>query len=65
MAIRYKLALMDTIECNKKEYATQSMGELEELLGCKIKRDLTKMIINIFQPYLMNKITQGFNKGVK
>ena len=41
------------------------MVELEDFIGCMIKRDLTKTTINIFQPYLINKTTQGFNEDVK
>ena len=41
------------------------MGELEDFVGCTINSDLTKTTLNISQPYLMNKITQGFNKSVK
>ena len=41
------------------------MGELEEFIGCKIKRDLTKTTLNISQPYLINNMIQGFNEAVK
>ena len=41
------------------------MGELEEFLGCTIKRDLTKMPLNISITDLITKMTQGFNKDVK
>ena len=37
------------------------MGELEDFVGCTIKRDLTKKTLNIYQPDLITKITQGFN----
>ena len=37
------------------------MGELDDFIGYKIKRDLTKMTLNISQPYLIIKMTQGFN----
>ena len=37
------------------------MGELEEFIGCTIKRDLTKMTLKISQTDLINKMTQGFN----
>ena len=37
------------------------MGELEEFIGCTIKRDLTKMNLKIYQPDLINKMTQVFN----
>ena len=41
------------------------MGELEYLVGYKIKYDLTKMILKIYQPDLINNTTQYFNKDVK
>ena len=41
------------------------MGELEEFLGCAVKRDLTKTILNISQLNPIAKITQGFNKYAK
>ena len=41
------------------------MGELEDFVGCTIKRDLSKMTPNISQPGLTNKMNKGFNKGVK
>ena len=41
------------------------MGGLEDFVGCTIKRDLTKMTLNIFQPGIINKINQGFNEDVK
>ena len=50
------------VECIKKEYVTQSMGELEEFVGCRIKHDLTKMTLNISQLYLVNQTNQGFNE---
>ena len=34
------------------------MGELEYLVGYKIKYDLTKMILKIYQPDLINNTTQ-------
>ena len=37
------------------------MGELEELVGYTINRDLTKMILGIYQPDLINKMNQLFN----
>ena len=30
-----------------------------------IKSDLTKMTINVYQPYLINNMTQGFNEEMK
>ena len=60
--IRDKPALMDTIECTKKEYVNRSMGELEDFVVCTIKRDLTRMTLNISQPYLITNMTQGFNE---
>ena len=41
------------------------MGELEDYKKCVIKRDLTKITLNIFQPDIINNMTQGFNKDVK
>ena len=41
------------------------MGELEYFVGCKIKRDLTKMTLNISHPDLVTKTTQKFNEDVK
>ena len=41
------------------------MGELEDFLGCMIKRDLTETTLNIFRPDLINKITQVFNEDAK
>ena len=37
------------------------MGELEDFVGCTIKRDLTNITLNISQPDIINKTTQGFN----
>ena len=44
---------------------TQSMVELEEFIGCTIKCNLTNMTLNISQPDISKKMTQGFNKDVK
>ena len=41
------------------------MGELEYLVGCKINRYINKMNLNIYQQYIINKITQVFNEDVK
>ena len=41
------------------------MGELEDFLGYEIERGLTNKTLNIYQPHLITKITQGFNKDVK
>ena len=41
------------------------MGELEDFIGCKIKRDLTRTTLNIYQPDLINNMNQGFNEDVK
>ena len=41
------------------------MCEIEEFIGCKIKRDLTKVTLKIYQPGLINKITQWSNEGVR
>ena len=65
LTIRDKPALMNNIECIKKEYLTWSIGELESLVGCAIKRDLTNMTLNLSQPDLITKMTQRFNKDVK
>ena len=56
---------MDTIECIKTEYMTQSMSELENFWGCTIKHDLTKMTLNIYQTHLITKMAQVFNNYVK
>ena len=56
---------MDIIERVNKERATQSMGPLEDFVGCTIKRDLTNTILKIYQPNLSTKMTQGFNEDVK
>ena len=37
------------------------MSELEDIIGCKIKRDLANMTLKISQTDLINKMTQGFN----
>ena len=52
---------MDTIEFIKKEYKSQSMVELEDFIGCTIKRDITKMTLKIYQLDLINNMTQGFD----
>ena len=44
---------------------TQSTGELEDFLGCIIKRELTKMILKISHLNLISNMNQGFNKGFK
>ena len=41
------------------------MGELEDLAGCTINRDITKMTINISQPDIITKMPQEFNKNEK
>ena len=41
------------------------MGEIEDFLGCMIKGDLTKNILNIYQLHQSTKITQGYNKYLK
>ena len=41
------------------------MGELEYFVVCTIKRDLTKMTLNIYQTDLITNLTQIFNKDVK
>ena len=60
-----KPALMGAIEYTKKEYATWLMGETEEFIGYTINCDLTKTTLNISQPDLINKTTQGFNEDAK
>ena len=37
------------------------MGKLEELVRLKIKLDVTKMTLHIFQLVLIVKITEGLN----
>ena len=39
------------------------MGELEDCIFCSIKRDLTRMNLKISCTHLINKMTQGFNRG--
>ena len=41
------------------------MGELEDFIGCMIKRDLTKMTLNICQPDPINRMIRGFNGDMK
>ena len=41
------------------------MDKLEDLVGCTIKRDLTNMILKIYQPHQITKMAQGFNEDVK
>ena len=41
------------------------MGELEDFVGCMIKRDLTNMTLNISQPDLIHNINQVFNEDMK
>ena len=55
---------MNTIKWIKKEYATQSMDEIETFVGCIIKRELTNMNLNIYQPYLINKMNQWLNEDL-
>ena len=38
------------------------MGELQDSILCMIKLELTKMNLKIYQPDLINKMTQGFNE---
>ena len=40
------------------------MGEIEYCLGCKIRCDLTNMNLNVYQPHIITKITQGFDKDL-
>ena len=57
--------LLYRLEYTKKKFQISSMVRLEEVLVYMIKRDLTKMTLNIFQPYLIKKLAQGFNDNVK
>ena len=38
------------------------MGELEFFIGCKIKHDLTKMNLKIYQLHLITNTTKGLTK---
>ena len=40
------------------------MVKLEDFVGCTIYRDLTKIILNISQRDLINKMTQGFIEDI-
>ena len=52
---------MDTIECIYKYYATWSIWELEDFLGCKVNRDSTNITLKIYQPRLITNMTKGYN----
>ena len=41
------------------------MVKLEDFIGCTIEKDLTNTTLNISQPDLINKMTQGFNVEAK
>ena len=41
------------------------MGELEDFLWCKIKRNLTNINLNIYQSDIITKMAQGFNEDMK
>ena len=41
------------------------MGEIEDFVGCKIKSEITKMALKIYQSYIITNANQGFNKYVK
>ena len=41
------------------------MGEILDFIGCTIKRDLTKMTLTFYQPHIITKTTQLFNKEMK
>ena len=56
---------MDTIKCINREYATQSTSTLEYFVECMIRNELTKMDLNIYQPHIITKITQGFNEELE
>ena len=45
--------LLDRLEYTKKQYKISAMVRLEEVLVYMIKCDLTKMTLNISQPYLI------------
>ena len=53
------------IESTKKYYDNRLLGELEDFVGYTINRDLTKTTLNIYQPHLITKATQSFNKDTK
>ena len=38
------------------------MGVLEDFIGYTNKQKISNITLNISQPYLITKITQGFNK---
>ena len=41
------------------------MGEKEDFVGCKIKRDLSKMTLKISQLDIINKMDKGFIEDMK
>ena len=41
------------------------MGELDNFVGFTIKGYLTKTTLNIYQPDLINEMTQGFTKYLR
>ena len=51
--------LLCRLEYTKKQYKISSMFRLEEFLVCTIKYELTKMTIDISQPYLIKKWLKG------
>ena len=56
---------MDTIECIKNKYVTQSTGPIEYFIGCTMKHDLAKTTLKIYQTHIITRITQGFNDDLK
>ena len=44
---------------------TQSIGELEEFIGCTLNHDLTNTTLNISQPHIITNMSQGYNEGIK
>ena len=41
------------------------MGEVDDFVGCKIKRDLTNITLKIYQPHIINNMIQWFKEDVK
>ena len=40
------------------------MCELEDFVGCEIKRNITKKTLKISQPYIITNMTQALNEDV-
>ena len=64
MEIGDKTEWLDMIECNNKDHANWSMVIPKDFVRCTIKRDLTNIKLNIYQPYLITKTTQVFNNHI-